>query len=83
VLFRAMADNLLFVSSKIRTKLEIARVARLAKLEAGRDPSAITMIVHAILDLKDKPLGKDRAIFSGSLEQIGDDVKGCTGVGAD
>jgi probable F420-dependent oxidoreductase len=57
-------------------------IKKMAK-EAGRDPSAITMIVHAILDLKDKPLGKDRAIFSGSLEQIGDDVKGCAGVGAD
>src|SRR5262249_34214067 len=51
--------------------------------EAGRDPSAMKMIVHAILDLTDKPMGKDRAIFSGSLEQISDDVKDCARIGAD
>jgi hypothetical protein len=35
--------------------------------EAGRDPSAMSMVVHAGLGLTEKPLGKDRAIFTGSL----------------
>ena len=51
--------------------------------EAGRDPSAIVMVVHAVLEITDKPLENGRAIFSGSLEQISDDVRGCAKIGAD
>jgi alkanesulfonate monooxygenase SsuD/methylene tetrahydromethanopterin reductase-like flavin-dependent oxidoreductase (luciferase family) len=51
--------------------------------DAGRDPSALSMIVHAVLEITDKPLGKDGAIFSGSLEQISEDVRGCAKIGAD
>jgi hypothetical protein len=50
--------------------------------EAGRDPSAMLMVVHAGLDLKEKPLGKERTIFSGSLDQISDDVRACAKIGA-
>jgi probable F420-dependent oxidoreductase len=57
-------------------------IRQLAK-EAGRDPSAIVMVVHAGLDIRDKPLGKDRAIFSGTLEQVSDDVAACAKIGAD
>jgi probable F420-dependent oxidoreductase len=57
-------------------------IKQMAK-EAGRDPSAMLMVVHAGLDITDKPLGKERAIFSGSLEQISDDVRGCAKIGAD
>jgi hypothetical protein len=49
--------------------------------EAGRDPSTLGMIVHAILELTDKPLGNERPIFSGSFEQITDDVRGCAKIG--
>ena len=55
-------------------------IKQMAK-EAGRDPSALGMVVHAILELTDKPLGKERAIFAGSLEQIVDDVRGCAKIG--
>ena len=57
-------------------------IKQMAK-DAGRDPSALSMIVHAVLEITDKPLGKDRAIFSGSLEQISEDVRGCAKIGAD
>jgi probable F420-dependent oxidoreductase len=50
--------------------------------EAGRDASSLTIIVRAILELTEKPLGHDRTIFSGSLEQIADDVRGCAKIGA-
>jgi len=59
-----------------------ASIRRMAK-EAGRDPSSMKMVVHAGLDLRDKPLGNDRAIFSGSLEQISDDVAACAKIGAE
>jgi probable F420-dependent oxidoreductase len=57
-------------------------IQQMAK-DAGRDPSALSMIVHAVLEITDKPRGKDRAIFSGSLEQISEDVRGCAKIGAD
>ena len=57
-------------------------IKQMAK-EAGRDPSALAMVVHAVLEITEKPLGKDRAIFSGSLEQIREDVRGCAKIGAD
>jgi PPOX class probable F420-dependent enzyme len=56
-----MADNLLFVSSKIRTKLEIARVARLATLDAERRPHLVPIcfsydgsIFYSAIDRKPK-----------------------------
>jgi alkanesulfonate monooxygenase SsuD/methylene tetrahydromethanopterin reductase-like flavin-dependent oxidoreductase (luciferase family) len=56
-------------------------IKQMAK-EAGRDPSALVMVVHAVLEITDKPLGKDRMIFSGSLEQISEDVRACAKIGA-
>ena len=56
-------------------------IKQMAK-EAGRDPSAISMVVHAGLGLTERPLDKDRAIFTGSLEQISEDVRACAQIGA-
>jgi hypothetical protein len=57
-------------------------IKQMAK-EGGRDPSALIMVVDAVLEITDKPLGKDRPIFSGSLEQVSEDVRGCAKIGAD
>ena len=57
-------------------------IRQMAK-EAGRDPSSLVMIVRANLEITEKPLADNRAIFSGSLEQISDDVRGCARIGAD
>jgi probable F420-dependent oxidoreductase len=50
--------------------------------EAGRDPASLRMVVRANLDITDKPLGKERFIFSGTKEQIKEDVAACVGIGA-
>jgi probable F420-dependent oxidoreductase len=50
--------------------------------EAGRDPASLAMVVRANLLLSDKPLGKDRPIFSGTLEQIKEDTAACKSIGA-
>jgi len=50
--------------------------------EAGRDPASLAMVVRANLLLSDKPLGKDRPIFSGTLEQIKEDTAACKTIGA-
>ena len=50
--------------------------------EAGRDPGSLQLIVRTHVDLRDKPLGIDRAIFSGTLEQVKEDLEACRKIGA-
>jgi len=57
-------------------------IKQMAK-EAGRNPSSIAMLVRAFPDISETALGKDRPIFSGTLEQISDDVRTCAKIGAE
>jgi probable F420-dependent oxidoreductase len=50
--------------------------------EAGRDPSSLKMIVRANLDITEKPLGKERTIFAGTLEEVKEDLAACSKIGA-
>ena len=50
--------------------------------EAGRDPSALELIVRANVEMSDSPLGKGRADFTGTLDQIADDVVATRKLGA-
>jgi len=43
----------------------------------------LRMVVRANLEISDKPLGKERMIFTGTLEQIQEDLLACKRVGAD
>src|SRR5262245_46256210 len=43
--------------------------------EAGRDPSALELIVRANVEIHNGPIQKDRVDFTGTLEQIAEDVK--------
>lgn len=56
-------------------------VKQMAK-EAGRNPSSLAMVVRANLEITERPLGKDRMIFTGTLDQIKEDVSGCCNIGA-
>ena len=56
-------------------------IQKMAK-DAGRDPSAIKLIVRANVHVTDAAPGKDRGLFSGTLEQIGEDVAACKKIGA-
>jgi probable F420-dependent oxidoreductase len=56
-------------------------IKQMAK-EAGRDPSSLKMIVRAHLEVTDKPLGKERTVFTGTLDQIKEDVAACGRIGA-
>ena len=58
-----------------------AGLKAMAKKE-GRDPEALQLIVRANLYVTDKPLGKDRFIFAGNLEQIKEDAEACRRIGA-
>lgn len=48
----------------------------------GRDPNALQLVVRSNLYLTDKPLGKDRFVFTGSLDQIREDTDACRRIGA-
>ena len=48
---------------------------------AGRDPSALQMVVRANLEIAEHPLGPGRLIFTGTLDQIQGDIKGCRRIG--
>jgi probable F420-dependent oxidoreductase len=50
--------------------------------EAGRDPAALELIVRANVEISDAPINKDRADFTGSLEQIAGDVAATRELGA-
>jgi probable F420-dependent oxidoreductase len=56
-------------------------IKQMAK-DAGRDPASLAMVVRASLSISDKPLGKDRPIFAGTLEQIKEDTAACKTIGA-
>ena len=56
-------------------------IQQMAK-QAGRDPAGIELIVRANLEIADKPLGKERMLFFGTMEQIKEDVERCRGIGA-
>jgi probable F420-dependent oxidoreductase len=56
-------------------------IKKMAK-EAGRDPSALELIVTAGVEIHQTPIEKERAEFTGSLEQIGEDFAKARKLGA-
>ncbi|MBI3989611.1 MAG: LLM class F420-dependent oxidoreductase, partial [candidate division NC10 bacterium] len=52
----------------------------MAKAE-GRDPSTLQVVVRANLKVTEQPMGKERWLFSGSLDQIKEDIAGCRMLG--
>jgi len=50
--------------------------------EAGRDSSALELIVTAGIEIHKKPIDKERTEFTGSLEQIGEDFAAARKLGA-
>jgi probable F420-dependent oxidoreductase len=47
---------------------------------AGRDPSTLEVVVRANVEVAEKPLGKNRFIFTGSIEQIQEDIRATKGL---
>ena len=48
---------------------------------AGRDPASLELLVRANVVVTDQPLGKDRWIFTGTIDQIKDDIERCQKLG--
>ncbi len=51
--------------------------------EAGRDPAALQLVVRANLYLSPQPITQNRFIFTGTLDQIRQDVEACRQINAD
>jgi probable F420-dependent oxidoreductase len=56
-------------------------IKKMAK-DAGRDPSALELVITAGVDIREKPIEKDRLDFTGALEQIADDFATARKIGA-
>jgi probable F420-dependent oxidoreductase len=50
---------------------------------AGRDPDSLQLVVRANLEVTKSPLGNNRMIFTGTLDQIHADVEATRKIGAD
>ena len=50
--------------------------------EAGRDPAKLQLVVRANVEIGTKPWPKDGMIFTGTLEQVREDIEGCKRIGA-
>lgn len=50
--------------------------------ESGRDPSALELIVRANVEIHSAPIEKDRVDFTGTLEQIAEDIETTQKLGA-
>jgi len=57
------------------TTEQLRNIAR----SAGRNPADLKIIVRQNLHITPKPLGSDRNFFSGSMDQIGEDIKAMIG----
>jgi probable F420-dependent oxidoreductase len=53
-----------------------------AAQEAGRDPDSLELIVRANVELYEEPLGDDRVVFTGTLEQVASDISATRVIGA-
>jgi len=49
---------------------------------AGRDPAKLALVVRANLIISEKPQGADRMLFSGTLQQVKEDLAACREIGA-
>ena len=77
-----VADGWITVAYPIAAMSEMFESIRAAAAEAGRDPDGLELLVRANVELFDRPLGDDRMIFTGTLEQVGADVAATREMGA-
>ncbi|MGE5205395.1 MAG: LLM class flavin-dependent oxidoreductase [Chlamydiota bacterium] len=60
----------------------MGQIRQMAK-DAGRNPASLQLIVRANVYVTPQPSTQNRFIFTGSLEQIKEDVEGCRRIKAD
>lgn len=71
----AYADGLMPVGVRPDELKSMANQLKDMVRSAGRDPAKFGIIARYNIDVRPQPLGKDRAFFSGSLDQIQEDMR--------
>jgi probable F420-dependent oxidoreductase len=56
---------------------------RKAAAAAGRDPAALKLVVRANLYITEHPIPENRFVFTGTFDQIAEDVEACRNIKAD
>jgi probable F420-dependent oxidoreductase len=85
---RAMArvarygDGWLPLGLPITNMVEMFAAIKSMAHDAGRDPDRLEMLVRANVIVTDSPLGDDRKVYTGSLDQIASDIAATQAVGA-
>lgn len=60
---------------------QMGDIMREAAREAGRDGNSLEIVLRTGIDLRERPLGEERSILSGSAEQISEDLDELQAVG--
>lgn len=69
-----LADGWMPVGMPLNQIESTAEQLRSMAKAAGRDPASVKVIVRGNLSITSQPQGKDRGPFSGTLDQIGEDI---------
>ncbi len=78
-----LADGWMPVGSSIEGLKSTSSQLRSMAKAAGRNPGDLKLVARYNLSITPKPLGSDRHFFSGSLDQIKDDIKAVNDFGPD
>ena len=79
--FGAVANEVAYLETLSSTLLS-RRDTKLPAFRRLLGEASLKMVVRAHLDVTDKPLGKERTIFTGTLGQIKEDIAACGRIGA-
>lgn len=78
----ALADGWMPIAIPLEGMTAMLAQLRQFAAAAGRDPQALEIIVGANIEITEKPLGAARAIFTGSEDQVRDDIEAVKKIGA-
>ncbi|WP_405149679.1 TIGR03619 family F420-dependent LLM class oxidoreductase [Sphaerisporangium sp. NBC_01403] len=78
-----IADGLNPIAVSEEVLRQLAGGFREAAREAGRDPSALTVVARANVPITREPLGGERPFLGGAPRQIAEDLKRLEGAGVD
>jgi len=76
-----IADGWIGVAYPVPAMAEMFAGIKAAASEVGRDPETLELLVRANVELFDQPLGDERMIFTGTLDQVAADVAATREIG--
>jgi alkanesulfonate monooxygenase SsuD/methylene tetrahydromethanopterin reductase-like flavin-dependent oxidoreductase (luciferase family) len=76
-----LAQGWIVVAYPLPAMAEMFAAIKAMASEVGRDPDALELLVRANVELFDQPLGDDRMIFTGTLDQVSADVAAAREIG--